>query len=155
MKKQKIGIIIVLMFLYSCSQYTYIKQDGSIEKRSFLASDNSRKKDTSYIKDFDYSIIGKAFNYRDSLFLYNLTSKDFQKIGDHYKYIILSLWYPNCPNTFYGEFTQIVDISNKIKQQNKTDSVAVIIASMSYDFYEKLTIFLSQALAIGTTRAQP
>ena len=136
MNKQRFGIIILLILLFSCSKYTYIKQDGSIEKRSFLASDNSRKKDTSYIKDFDHAIINKTFNYSDSLFLYNLTSKDFQKIGNHFKYIILSLWYPKCPNTFYGEFIQIVDISNKIKQQNKTDSIAVIIASMSYDFYE-------------------
>jgi len=136
MNKQRFGIIIILLFLFSCSKYTYIKQDGSIEKRSFLASDNSRKKDISYIKNFDHVLINKTFNYNDSLFLYNLTSKDFYKIGNHFKYIILSLWYPNCPNTFYGEFTQIVNIANKIKQQNKTDSIAVIIASMSYDFYE-------------------
>jgi len=83
-----------------------------------------------YIKSFTPELVNKEVNNTDSLFLYEINTKDIKLVTQKEKFTWIHLWRPFC----HAEICQNVDYFGNLAENYHYSGLKLLLISETYDF---------------------
>ena len=91
-----------------------------------LLTDESKK----HIRPFTMDLLNQNQNYKDSIFIYEISSRDIKQIIKEHKYTWIHFWAPWCSNK---SCINVVGIMDEIKEMEKGKDFVELLVAREYD----------------------
>ena len=117
----KTGIkVLILLLLSSC--VIEINENGY---RSL--TDEAKR----HVRPFTIDLLNQKHNYRDSIILYEISSRDLKQIIKKNKYTWVHFWAPHCSSK---SCINVTNLMNEVEEKEKQYDFAELLISTEYDF---------------------
>jgi|GEM_PF-851667 hypothetical protein len=83
-----------------------------------------------HIRPFTMDLLNRNQNYKDSIFIYEISSHDIKQIIKKHKYTWIHFWAPSCPNK---SCINVVGIMDEAREKEKGVDFVELLVAREYD----------------------
>jgi hypothetical protein len=84
-----------------------------------------------HIRPFTMDLLNRKQNYKDSIFIYEISSRDIKQITQKHKYTWIHFWAPWCPNK---SCINVAGIMDEVREMEKGKDFVELLVAREYDF---------------------